>query len=135
LPDLNLASRLGVGIDWQDAGVGGTGLPDWEARGYRSSVLKEYAGTILLVEEPHFQNVVGNIWSCISNGPLGSGDLYQTGPYPDAKNFGDNQCGIHSHRFNYLCHDNHVEARKTEQTVVSGTLNTSKGMWTIKAGD
>ncbi len=135
LPDLNVAGRHGVGIYWQDAGVGGTGLPDWEARGYRSSVVKDYAGTILLVEEPNIQNVVGNIWPCISNGPLGPGDLYQTDPSPNAKNFGNNQYGIHSRRFNYLFHDNHVEALRMEQTVGSGKLNAPKGMWTVAQGD
>ncbi len=135
LPDLTKAGRHGVGIYWQDAGLPGTGLPDWEARGYRSTVLLEPAGTILLVEEPNIQNVVGNIWPCISNGPLGSGDLYQTDPSPSAKNFGNNQYGIHSRRFNYLFHDNHVQALKLEQTVGSGKLSNPAGMWTVTRGD
>ena len=135
LPSLTTPGRHGLGIYWQDAGVGSTGLPDWEARGYKSSVLREPANTLLLVEEPNIQNVVGNIWPCVSLGPLGPGDLYQTDPAPDAKNFGNNQYGIHSKRFNYLFHDNHVASLKLEQTVGSGTLSAPAGMWTVAAGD
>jgi prepilin-type N-terminal cleavage/methylation domain-containing protein/prepilin-type processing-associated H-X9-DG protein len=125
----------GLGIYWQDGGLPANGLPDWDAKGYKSTVVKDPAGTILLVEEPNIQNVVGNIWPCISLGPSGPGDLYQLDPSPDAKNFGNNQYGIHSKRFNYLFHDNHVEALKIEQTVGSGTLNAPKGMWTVAKGD
>ena len=131
LPPLN----HGLGIYWQDGGLPGTGLPDWEAKGYKTTALKDPAGTILLVEEPNIQNVVGNIWPCISLGPSGTGDLYQTDPSPDAKNFGNDQYGIHSKRFNYLFHDNHVQALKLEQTIGKGTLNNPAGMWTVAAGD
>jgi prepilin-type processing-associated H-X9-DG protein len=113
----------------------GTGLPDWEAKGYKSSVVRDYAGTILLTEEPNIQNVCGNIWPCICNGPLGTGDLYQMDPAPNAKNFGNDQYGLHSRRFNYLFHDNHVESLRLEQTVGTGTLNLPRGMWTTRAGD
>ena len=135
LPNLAQAGRHGVGIYWQDGGLPGTGLPDWEARGYKTSVVRDSAGTILLAEEPNIQNVAGNIWPCICIGPLGSGDLYQTDPSPSAKNFGNNQYGIHSRRFNYLFHDNHVQALKLEQTVGSGTLSNPRGMWTVASGD
>jgi prepilin-type N-terminal cleavage/methylation domain-containing protein/prepilin-type processing-associated H-X9-DG protein len=135
LPSLSQAGRHGVGIYWQDGGLPGTGLPDWDALGYRTSVVRDFAGTILLVEEPNIQNVVGNIWPCISNGPLGNGDLYQTDPAPDAKNFGNDQYGIHSKRFNYLFHDNHVQALKMEQTVGTGNLSNPRGMWTVAPGD
>lgn len=134
LPDLSANGRHGVGIYWQDARK-----PDWDAVGYRSSVVQDAAGTILLAEEPNIQNVVGNIWPCICNGPkfsgTGSPDLYQVDPSPDAKNFGNDQYGIHSHRFNYLFHDNHVEALRLEQTVGTGTLAAPRGMWTVKQGD
>ena len=125
----------GVGIYWQDSGLPANGLPDWDAKGYKSTVVRDPAGTILLVEEPNIQNVVGNIWPCISLGPSGLGDLYQLDPSPSAKNFGNNQYGIHSKRFNYLFHDNHVEALKIEQTVGSGTLSFPRGMWTVAKGD
>ena len=134
LPDLSAPGRHGVGIYWQDSRT-----PDWDAPGYRSSVVTDAAGTILLAEEPNIQNVVGNIWPCVCNGPkytnVGSPDLYQVDPSPDAKNFGNDEYGIHSHRFNYLFHDNHVEALRIEKTVGSGTLAAPQGMWTVKPGD
>jgi len=80
-----------VGIYWQDEGI--KGLPDWDAKGYRTPVVKDPSGTIILVEEPNIQNVVGNIWPCISIGPKGTGDLYQTDPGPDAKNLGTMNTG------------------------------------------
>jgi prepilin-type processing-associated H-X9-DG protein len=135
LPNLSLGGRHGVGIYWQDAGVASTGLPDWDALGYKTSVLRDPSGTILLAEEPNIQNVVGNIWPCICNGPKGAGDLFEMDPAADAKNFGNDQYGIHSQRFNYLFHDNHVEALRIEQTVGKGTLNAPQGMWTVTAGD
>ncbi len=133
LPDLNRVGRHGVGIYWSDGGL--AGLPDWDAKGYKASVVGDPAGTILLVEEPNIQNVAGNIWPCICIGPQGPGDLYQVDPSPDAKNFGNNAYGIHSRRFNYLFHDNHVQALKLEQTVGTGTLANPKGMWTVMKGD
>lgn len=133
LPDLTRANRHGVGIYWQDGGL--NGLPDWDAKGYKTEVVKDPASTILLVEEPNIQNAVGNIWPCICIGPQGSGDLYQLDPGPDAKNFGNNQYGIHSKRFNYLFHDNHVQALRIEQTVGSGTVTNPKGYWTVVTGD
>jgi prepilin-type N-terminal cleavage/methylation domain-containing protein/prepilin-type processing-associated H-X9-DG protein len=133
LPDLTQGNRHGVGIYWSDAGL--AGLPDWDAKGYKTTVVKDPTGTILLAEEPNIQNVVGNIWPCICNGPKGSGDLYQLDPSPDAKNFGNDQYGIHSKRFNYLFHDNHVQALRIEQTLRTGSLLNPKGMWTVTAGD
>jgi prepilin-type N-terminal cleavage/methylation domain-containing protein/prepilin-type processing-associated H-X9-DG protein len=133
LPDLTVAGRHGVGIYWTGGGV--AGVPDWDAKGYKTSVVGDPAGTILLVEEPNIQNVAGNVWPCICNGPQGSGDLYQMDPSPDAKNFGNNEYGLHSDRFNYLFHDNHVQPLKIQQTVGTGTLANPMGMWTVKMGD
>lgn len=135
LPDLFAPGRHGVGIYWQDNGLPGTGLPDWDARGYKTTVVKDPTGTILLVEQPNIQNVVGNIWPCISIGPWGPGDLYQIDPGPSAKNFGNHQYGLHSRRFNYLFHDNHVEPLRVEQTVGSGSLSNPAGAWTVRPGD
>lgn len=123
----------GVGIYWKDGGF--AGKPDWNARGYKSSAVQDAGGTILLVEEPNYQNVVGNVWPSISLGPLGGGDLYQTDPAPGSHNYGNDEYGIHGKRFNYLFHDNHVQALKLEQTVGSGTLSNPKGMWTVAQGD
>jgi prepilin-type N-terminal cleavage/methylation domain-containing protein/prepilin-type processing-associated H-X9-DG protein len=133
LPDLMVGGRHGVGISWIGNGVGG--YPDPEAPGYRTSVVIAPAATAVLVEEPNIQNAVGNAWPAFCNGPRGSGDLYQVDPAPDAKNFGNNEYGLHSHRFNYLFHDNHVAALKLEDTVGSGTLNNPKGIWTVRPGD
>ncbi|HEY5912669.1 MAG TPA: hypothetical protein VJA21_18870, partial [Verrucomicrobiae bacterium] len=87
------------------------------------------------VEQPNIQNAVGNAWPAFCNGPYGGGDLYQLDPAPDAKNFGNDQYGIHSRRFNYLFHDNHVAALKIQQTIGGGTLSNPKGIWTVAAGD
>ena len=133
LPDLEQLGRHGVGVYWQDGGL--AGKADWDAKGYKTSVVKDPAGTIMLVEEPNIQNVVGNAWPSVALGPLGNGDLYQVDPSPDAKNFGNNQYGLHGKRFNYLFHDNHVQALKIEQTVGSAPLFNPRGMWTVKAGD
>jgi prepilin-type N-terminal cleavage/methylation domain-containing protein/prepilin-type processing-associated H-X9-DG protein len=133
LPDLGVPGRHGLGISWTGPGVGG--FPDPDAKGYKVSVVKDPAGTILLVEQPNIQNVVGNVWPAFCNGPYGSGDLYQLDPALDAKNFGNNQYGLHGKRFNYLFHDNHVQALKIEQTVGRGTLSNPKGGWTVAVGD
>src|SRR5258707_417013 len=44
LPSLTISGRHGVGIYWQDGGLPVTGLPDWEAEGYKTSVVKTTAG-------------------------------------------------------------------------------------------
>ncbi len=67
--------------------------------------------------------------------PMGAATSYQLDPAADAKNFGNNQYGLHGNRFNYLFHDNHVQPLKIEKTVGTGTLNNPKGGWTVAAGD
>jgi prepilin-type N-terminal cleavage/methylation domain-containing protein/prepilin-type processing-associated H-X9-DG protein len=130
----------GIGIYWQDP----SGAPaDWNAKGYKSSVVLDAAGTFLLVEEPNEQNVVGNIWPSICNGPVGTpnagnNDLYQTDPTGKAgngQNYGNVDYGLHSGRFNYLFFDNHIQALKMQDTVGGGTLANPAGMWTLKIGD
>jgi prepilin-type N-terminal cleavage/methylation domain-containing protein/prepilin-type processing-associated H-X9-DG protein len=128
----------GVGIYWEDGGI--DGLPDWNAKGYKSNLVLDPSGTISLVEEPNYQNVVGNVWPSISIAPTYSGqnsaDLYQVDPtHSDAHNYGYNDYGLHSSRFNYLFHDGHVQALKIQQTVGTGTTNAPKGMWTVTPGD
>jgi prepilin-type N-terminal cleavage/methylation domain-containing protein/prepilin-type processing-associated H-X9-DG protein len=126
----------GVGVYWSDGGP-----LDWDARGYRASVVKDNGGTILLVEQPSMQNFVGQIWPCISLGPVAAGsDLYQTDSTqmttsPTSRNFGFAAYGLHSRRFNYLFHDSHVAALKMDETVGKGSLTDPKGMWTIATGD
>lgn len=145
LPDLNMNNRHGVGIYWMDNVPGA----DWDARGYKSSVVKDPSGTLLLVEEPGGQQTAGNEWTCISNGPQTSqggspnGNLYQidtTAPRQNPSsspgvNQGAALYALHKKRFNYLLTDGHVEALKIEQTVGSGTVTAPKGMWTQMGGD
>jgi prepilin-type N-terminal cleavage/methylation domain-containing protein/prepilin-type processing-associated H-X9-DG protein len=131
--------KNGIGIYWQDGG-----LVDWDAKGYKTSVVSDPAGTILLAEEPNNQNVVGNVWPSVCIGPVAppsvqssdNASLYQTDPVVGVgKNYGNNEYGIHAQRFNYLFHDNHVSALKIEQTIGTGTLTDPRGMWTIAPGD
>ena len=134
LPSLDAPGRHGVGISWTGGGIGG--YPDPDVKSYKTSVIKDPAGTIMLVEQPNIQNAVGNAWPAFSLGPYGTGDLFQVDPNnAEAKNFGNNQYGIHGRRFNYLYHDNRVEALRLEQSVGTGTLTNPKGGWTAALGD
>ncbi len=146
LPDLGQPTAHGVGIYWTDR----ASTPDWSARGYKTSVVKDNAGTILLAENASSQGAAGNIWPCVSCGPQTSdggawGNLYQT-DLKAPQDSGSLSGGVgfseglllykaHRNRFNYVFHDNHVETLKKEQTIGSGTLNAPKGMWTVAAGD
>lgn len=145
LPDLNQPGYHGVGIYWQTSKL----LPDWDAKGYKTSVVKDPGGTILLCEETGGQQCVGNTWTCICNGPQTSqhgspiGNLYQIdttsipqNPYSGAGvNQGSLLYNAHWGRFNYAFHDGHVAALKIEQTVGTGTISAPKGMWTVTPGD
>jgi prepilin-type N-terminal cleavage/methylation domain-containing protein/prepilin-type processing-associated H-X9-DG protein len=132
----------GIGIYWESSGFG---VADFDAKGYKSDVVTDPAGTILLVEEPNEQNVVGNVWPSICIAPTytpssGNGsDLYQTiaagGDGANGQNYGNSEYGLHSGRFNYLFFDNHVQALRMAETVGSGTLANPKGMWTLTPGD
>ena len=141
LPDLTQANAHGVGIYWTDRGA----TPDWNARGYKTSVVRDPAGTILLAENASSQAAAGNIWPCVSCGPQTSdggawGNLYQTDlkAPQDATSLSSGTSyseGLllykaHRSRFNYLFHDNHAESLKIEQTTGSGTLTAPRGMWT-----
>lgn len=129
----------GVGIYWLDSG----GLPDWEARGYKTGVVQDPSGTLLLVEEPNGQGAAANEWPCISIGPWGTGSLYQIDPNAPPQNpaegAGVNQgrelYRLHGNQFNYLFSDGHVESLRVEDTVGSGTLQNPRGMWTVYRSD
>jgi prepilin-type processing-associated H-X9-DG protein len=41
----------------------------------------------------------------------------------------------HGQRFNYLLHDGHAETLRIASTLDSGTTNSPRGMWTVRAGD
>jgi prepilin-type processing-associated H-X9-DG protein len=147
LPSLNQTGAHGVGIYWTDRGS----TPDWNAKGYSTSVVHDPAGTIMLAENASSQGAAGNIWPCVSCGPQisdgsdgGWGNCYQTDPKAPLNSAtlanGGYSEGLllykaHSSRFNYVFHDNHVESLKIEQTVGSGTLSAPKGMWTVAQGD
>jgi len=142
LPDLSKAGRLGVGIYWAEGGSPTSA--NWEAKGYRSTVVRDPAGTILLVEQTSGQQCAGNIWTCICNGPQTAGsELYQINttakPQDPNASASEDQGALlykaHKNRFNYLFHDNHVEGLKIEQTIGTGTLTIPKGMWTVTPGD
>ncbi len=126
----------GVGIYWEDLSLLRL---DWEPSGYKTGVVQDNAGTILLAEQPSGINFSANIWPCISLGPFatagtGNGELYQIDP-SDSNDQGTALYQKHGNRFNYLFHDNHVEALQTNQTLGSGTMLSPKGMWTVEAGD
>src|ERR1035437_8931597 len=142
LPDLNRPGRLSVGIYWRDSGS--ATQPNWEARGYKSTVVRDPAGTILLVEQTSGQQCAGNTWTCICNGPQAAGsELYQidtTAPRQDPNSNSSVDQGAllykaHKSRFNYVFNDNHVETLKLDQTIGTGTLANPKGMWTAVSGD
>jgi prepilin-type processing-associated H-X9-DG protein len=83
--------------------------------------------------------VAGNIWPCITLGPVGTqgtgnGELYQIDT-PDSQNQGLALYQLHRSRFNYLFHDGHVQSLKIEETIGTGTTGNPKGMWTIAVGD
>ena len=125
----------GVGIYWIEDVTDGLNAPS-----YKTSVVVQPSGTLLLVEEPCGNNVAANIWPCISLGPStlaggqGNGELYQTDPN-DSNNQGLALYKLHGNQFNYLFHDNHVSGLQMQQTVGSGTTNAPKGMWTINPND
>jgi prepilin-type processing-associated H-X9-DG protein len=150
LPDLSnpdpLGPRHGVGIYWVDNGP----IPptaDWNARGYKTSVVRDPAGTILLCENTHGEQIAGNIWTCCCLGPLNPGNgntaqfqtdtntVQQNPSSGTAVNQGIFLYQAQQNSFNYAFHDGHVAALTIQQTVGSGTLASPAGMWTVAPGD
>lgn len=134
-------SLMGVGIYWVNAS-----MLDWDAQSYKTSVIKDPSGSILLDEQPGGENIAGNIWPCVSLGPVGTNYwtlLYQTdptaGPQDTNSSVGANQGAYtyraHNNHFNYLFYDGHVAALSINETVGTGTLTKPKGMWTLMPGD
>jgi prepilin-type N-terminal cleavage/methylation domain-containing protein/prepilin-type processing-associated H-X9-DG protein len=114
-------------------------LPPWDPPGYKTSVMMDPAGTILLAEEPNGRNCAGNDWPSFCAGPANNQNLGLT---PDCFQIADTQYGygaaaygLHSKRFNYLFHDGHVQIMRIEETVGSGTTTNPKGMWTMIPND
>jgi prepilin-type N-terminal cleavage/methylation domain-containing protein/prepilin-type processing-associated H-X9-DG protein len=137
----------GVGLYWQDPI---TGKPNFDTPSFKTTVVTDTSGTILLVELPDGVNIAGNVWPSICMGPVGqnggaNNDLYQTDPGggkgANSRNYGNFGYGIHSGRFNYLFHDNHVSAMKIQDTTGGVTIAQMaggalpKGMWTVNPGD
>jgi len=116
-------------------------LPPWDPPGFKTSVVQDNAGTILLAEVPNGENMAGNDWPSFCAGPNYSSGNF-SGLTPDCfqlgnsqYNYGSASYGLHADRFNYLFCDNHVQALKTSQTVGSGTVLAPRGMWTMAQGD
>jgi prepilin-type processing-associated H-X9-DG protein len=153
LPNLQEASRHGVGIYWSSPAAN----PDWNARGYPTAVVRDPSGTILLCEVASSMHTEGNIWPCTCVGPQtadgapnGWGNLYQIDTVAtqdavklstDGYNEGQQLYKAHSFRFNYAFHDGHVETLKIEDTLGSASgpplikIQKPKGMWTVAVGD
>jgi prepilin-type N-terminal cleavage/methylation domain-containing protein/prepilin-type processing-associated H-X9-DG protein len=139
LPSLTAAGKLSVGIYWSDPVAT---APNWDALGYKSNVVRDPSGTILLCENTSGQQCAGNIWTCICIGPQQTGnELYQIDPAnpiqdPNVQpsvNQGGTIYKAHKGRFNYVFNDGHVESLKIQQTIGTGTLTAPKGMWTAAA--
>jgi prepilin-type N-terminal cleavage/methylation domain-containing protein/prepilin-type processing-associated H-X9-DG protein len=151
LPDLSVPGRHGVGIYWQSS----SGYPDWAAKGYPTTVVRDPSGTILLCELASGQGCMGNIWPCVAIGPQtsdsadttsGWGNLYQIDwnapERPPARlahvsyNEGKQLYRAHGMRFNYAFHDGHVESLKVEGTLgTTRNMKDARGMWTVQPGD
>jgi hypothetical protein len=41
---------------------------DFDAKSFKTAIIRDPSGTLLLVEESNNQNVAGNIWPCVSIG-------------------------------------------------------------------
>jgi len=128
--------RHGVGVY---IAVNNGSLPPWDPPGYKSSVVKDPAGTILLAEQPEGGNIAGNDYPSFCKGPTGPAEAGDQTPYQivtGAKHaYGAKAYGLHSRRFNYLFHDGHVGTLKITDTVGSGRTNAPRGMWTLTPGD
>jgi prepilin-type processing-associated H-X9-DG protein len=141
LPNLNLPGKMSVGIYWYDP-AGNTSV--WDAQGYKASVVRDPAGTILLCENTSGQQCAGNTWTCCCIGPksLTPNELYQTDnsktqdpTVRDSVNQGLLLYQAQKNFFNYVFIDGHVESLKMEDTIGTGTLTVPKGMWTAASGD
>jgi prepilin-type processing-associated H-X9-DG protein len=114
--------------------------PEWDPQGYKNSVVKDSAMTILLAELPNGRNMSGNDWPSFCAGPSYPGNLsatpdcYQLAP-PPGWSYGSMSYGLHAMRFNYLFHDGHIATLRTTDTLGSGRTNAPRGMWTMIQGD
>jgi prepilin-type N-terminal cleavage/methylation domain-containing protein/prepilin-type processing-associated H-X9-DG protein len=141
--DLSAGTTFNVGVYWAD-----TSLPsDWDAKSFKTAIVTDPSGTLLLVEQSMNQNLVGNIWPCVSIGPENSEYGYMLSQINDIATLpsegttaqvtmGSFLYKAHGNRFNYLFHDGHVESLSTNATIGNrGTLALPQGMWTINPKD
>jgi prepilin-type N-terminal cleavage/methylation domain-containing protein/prepilin-type processing-associated H-X9-DG protein len=143
LPDLSqpdaMGPRHGVGIYWSDSLAKAN---DWNAPGYKTSIVRDPSRNILLCENTHGSQCAINIWTCACLGPQSvteSACLYQTCqaavPPQDPSSFttyhqqGQLVYAAQKNRFNYSFVDGHCQALKMEDTIGSGTLTVPRGMW------
>jgi len=134
--------KYGVGVYYNLRGTEPGSLPDWDAKGYKETVVQDPAGTILLVEQPEGGNICGNDWPSFCMAPTGraQGSTYsEQSPFQivigGKQPWGSSAYGLHGRRFNYLFHDGHVAIHRITDTVGTGTTNAPKGMWTMVPGD
>ena len=134
LPTVGSPGQHGVGIYWEDDYTTG-----WNAPGYKTSVVAQPSGTILLAEDSAGNNVAANIWPCVVLGPTNvtansGAELYQI-DLQDPSSHGQDLYKMHGNQFNYLFHDNHVSPLAIKQTIGTGTFANPLGMWTITPND
>ena len=141
LTDLTKPGTLSVGIFWQDPNP--KSPPNWDAKGYKTAVVRNPSGTILLCENTGGQQLAGNGWNPFCCGPKSATAnlLYQmdnSGAQNPNTSAGVNQGRLiykaHKNRFNYTFIDGHVEMLKIEDTIGTGTLFVPKGMWAAASG-
>jgi prepilin-type N-terminal cleavage/methylation domain-containing protein/prepilin-type processing-associated H-X9-DG protein len=132
-------ASYGVGVYYDLRGSAAGSLPDWDPRGFKDSVVKDPAGTLLLVEQPEGGNIAGNDWPSFCMGPTGPASGQDQSPYQivtgGRQKWGATAYGLHGKRFNYLFHDGHVAVHRITDTVGTGTTNAPRGMWTMTPGD
>jgi type II secretory pathway pseudopilin PulG len=131
--------KMGVGVYWE---VSDSSVDPASAPSFKSSVVKDASGTLLVVEEVCDQNIQNDQWPCISIGCVSptlnssSSDLYQMdAPGESRVNWGSDVYKAHGGRFDYLFHDDHVETLRMEATIGTGTTNAPLGMWTVSTSD
>jgi prepilin-type processing-associated H-X9-DG protein len=145
--DLSKGTSLGVGVYWQSSRM----PADWDAQSFKTSIVRDPAGTLILVEMSNSQNVAGNQWPCVAlavQSTSFAAALCQVDPNAtmptiyttSAVNLGKFLYLNHDHRFNYLFHDGHVETLTTNATIGTAlgrptALTSPLGMWTVTVGD
>jgi prepilin-type N-terminal cleavage/methylation domain-containing protein/prepilin-type processing-associated H-X9-DG protein len=141
LTPLTQPGMLSVGIFWLDPN---SGPANWDALGYKSSVVQNPSGTILLCENTTGGQMAGGGWNPWCVGPksatpnllcqMDNSGGVQDPTTANAVNQGALIYKAHQNRFNYTFIDGHVEALKIEDTVGTGTVYAPKGMWAAASG-